>query len=154
MQAITRPLSEFTDGSVDLNDVAGGDGTLFVRNGVGIAGRGVAARVSVDDAAAFLGDIDHDSTVPGCGPVAVGCVPFVPGSPADLLVPTVVFRKTADGTAAVTVVTDSRDIDDRSVAFATPRPRRRRAGRSARRSRWSATWPPSPRPGTRFERAD
>lgn len=31
MKAVTRPLSAYTDGPVDLNDVAGADGTLFVR---------------------------------------------------------------------------------------------------------------------------
>jgi len=115
MKAITRPLSDFSDEAVDLNDVAGGDGVLFVRNGVGIAGRGVAARVPVDDAASVLGSIDHDSTVPGCGPVAVGCVPFVPGSPAELLVPHVLFRKTPDGATAVTIVTESDDAAERSI---------------------------------------
>lgn len=109
MRAITRPLSVFTDAAVDLNDVAAGDGVLFVRNGVGIAGLGEAARVPVDDAATVLGDIDHDSTVPGCGPVAIGCIPFVPGSPADLLIPQVQFHKTADGVTSVTVVGE---VDD------------------------------------------
>ncbi len=36
--------------------VAGGDGYLFVRDGVGLAGRGVAARVAVADAAEVLAD--------------------------------------------------------------------------------------------------
>ena len=40
MKAFTRPL----DHDVDLNAVARGDGFLFVRDGVGVAGRGVAAR--------------------------------------------------------------------------------------------------------------
>ena len=86
MRAVTRPLSAYADGPVDLNDIAGGDGVLFVRNAIGVAGRGVAATVPVDDAAAFLADLDHDSTVPGAGPVALGSVPFVPGSPADVVV--------------------------------------------------------------------
>ena len=43
MRAHTRLL----DHDVDLNDIAGGDGYLFVRDGVGVAGRGVAARVSL-----------------------------------------------------------------------------------------------------------
>jgi menaquinone-specific isochorismate synthase len=109
MRAITRPLSDYTEAAVDLNDIAAGDGVLFVRNGVGIAGRGEATRVPVDEAASVLGGLDHDSTVSGCGPVAVGCVPFVPGSPADLLVPQVQFRKTADGVTGVTVVGDVGD---------------------------------------------
>jgi menaquinone-specific isochorismate synthase len=109
MRAVTRPLSAYADGAVDLNDVAAGDGVLFVRNAVGIAGRGVAATVPVDDAVGFLAGLDHDSTVPGVGPVALGCVPFVPGSPADLVVPAVQFRKDAAGATTVTVVGDADD---------------------------------------------
>jgi menaquinone-specific isochorismate synthase len=104
MRAITRPLASYADGPVDLNDIAGGDGVLFVRNAVGIAGRGVAATVPVDDAARYLAELDHDSSVPGAGPVALGCVPFVPGAPADLVVPAVQFRKDATSGASVTVV--------------------------------------------------
>jgi isochorismate synthase len=107
MRAVTRPLSEYANGPVDLNDIAGGDGVLFVRNAIGVAGRGVAATVPVDDAVAFLADLDHDSTVPGVGPVALGCVPFVPGSPADVVVPAVQFRKDAAGVTTVTLVGDS-----------------------------------------------
>jgi isochorismate synthase len=107
MRAVTRPLSAYADGPVDLNDIAGGDGVLFVRNAIGVAGRGIAATVSVDDAAAFLADLDHDSTVPGAGPVALGCVPFVPGSPADVVVPAVQFRKDAAGATTVTLVGDA-----------------------------------------------
>ena len=106
MHAVTRPLSDFIDGPLDLNDVAGGDGVLFVRNAVGIAGRGVAATVPVDEAADFLGSLEHHSTVPGSGPVALGCVPFVPGLPAELVVPAVQVRKEAGGATNVTVVGD------------------------------------------------
>ncbi len=107
MRAVTRPLSAYADSTVDLNDVAGGDGVLFVRNAIGVAGRGVAATVPVDDAVAFLAGLEHDSTVPGVGPIALGCVPFVPGSPADLVIPAVQFRKDAGGTTTVTIVGDS-----------------------------------------------
>ncbi len=106
MKAITRPLSAYHDAAVDLNDIAGGDGVLFVRNAVGVAGRGVAATVPVDDAACFLAGLDHDSTVAGMGPVALGSVPFAPGGGADLVVPRVQFRKDASGTTSVTVVGD------------------------------------------------
>ena len=111
MRAVTRPLSDHTDRPVDLNDIAGGDGVLFVRNGIGVAGRSVAATVAVDDAAGFLAELDHDSTVPAAGPVALGCVPFAPGSPAELVVPAVQFRKDASGTTTVTVVGDIDDGD-------------------------------------------
>ena len=55
MQAITRPLAAFTDTPPDLNDIAADDGVLFVRGGTGLAGRGVAARVAVDEASECLG---------------------------------------------------------------------------------------------------
>ena len=119
MKSVTRPLSVYTDRTIDLNDIAGGDGVLFVRNAVGIAGRGVAATVGVDEAVAFLAGLDHHSTVAGAGPVAIGCVPFVPGSSADLVVPSVQFRKDANGATSVTVVGD---VDDRLITEAlTPR---------------------------------
>ncbi len=111
MKAVTRPLSDYVGTPVDLNDVAGGDGVLFVRNAVGIAGRGVAATVPVDQAAGFLASLEHDSTVSEAGPVALGCVPFVPGSSASLVVPSVQFRKDAAGTASVTTVGDVDDDD-------------------------------------------
>ena len=107
MRAVTRPL----DVEVDLNDIARGDGLLFVRDGVGLAGRGVAARVPVEQALAFLQRIDHDDTVgsPGCGPVAIGVVPFSPGAPADLVVPSVVVGKGPDGRRWMTTIDDAPD---------------------------------------------
>jgi isochorismate synthase len=130
MRAVTRPLSAYADGPVDLNDIAGGDGVLFVRNAIGVAGRGVAATVPVDDAVAFLADLDHDSTVPGVGPVALGCVPFVPGSPADVVVPAVQFRKDAAGVTTVTLVGDA---DEEIVRDAL----RRRDPATATAASWS-----------------
>jgi hypothetical protein len=53
MRAITRPL----DKNVDLNDVAGDDGLLFVRDGVGVASRGIARRIDVEEAKASLASI-------------------------------------------------------------------------------------------------
>ncbi len=120
MRAVTRPLSDFVDGPIDLNDVAGGDGVLFVRNAVGVAGRGVAATVGVDEAVGFLRSLEHDSAVPGVGPIALGCVPFVPGSPAELIVPAVQVRKDADAMTTVTVVGDM--ADDTVARALAPRP--------------------------------
>ena len=103
VRAVTRPLRE----PVDLNDVAGADGVLFVRNAVGFAGRGEAARVPADSAAAWLAGIDHVDHVGGTpGPIAIGAIPFLPGSPAELVVPAVVVGKDATGRAWVTTVGD------------------------------------------------
>jgi len=107
MRAVTVPL----DADLDLNDVARHDGCLFVRDGVGFAGRGVAARVAVDDAVSFLADIEHDDRVGGTnGPIALGALPFLPDAQAELLVPQVVVGKGADGRRWITTIDDA-DVD-------------------------------------------
>ena len=113
MRAVTRHL----DTSVDLNDVAGADGYLFVREGVGFAARGVAARVPLADVPAMLAAIDHHDEVGGVHPVALGCVPFEPGAPTELVIPQVTVGKAADGRRWVTTIDDA----DPSVVPA-PRP--------------------------------
>ena len=60
-----RAVTTALDVELDLNDVARGDGYLFVRDGVGFAGRGVAARVPIDEAVEFLAAIEHDDQVGG-----------------------------------------------------------------------------------------
>src|SRR4029078_1240868 len=101
-----RPMIAHTvqlESEVDLNDVARGDGYLFVREGVGFAGRGVAARVPIDEAVDFLGAIEHEDEVGDTnGPIALGALPFLPGAPATLVVPAVVVQKDARGRAWVT----------------------------------------------------
>ena len=106
MRAVTRPLAAYVDGAIDLNDVAGSDGYLFVRNAVGLAGRGAAARVPIDEAVDVLASIEHDDAagVPNTGPVALGSLPFVPGAPSELVIPRIVVRKLTDGTTTVTTV--------------------------------------------------
>ena len=105
MRAVTRHL----DLDVDLNDVAGGDGLLFVRDGVGLAGRGVAARVPWERAVETLADIEHDDTVgvTGAGPIAMGVVPFRPGAPAELIIPSVVVGKGPGGQCWLTRIDDA-----------------------------------------------
>jgi isochorismate synthase len=98
------------ESDLDLNDVARGDGYLFVRERVGFAGRGVAARVPVDEAVAFLAAIEHDDEVGETnGPIALGALPFLPGAPATLVVPAVVVGKDAGGRAWVTRVDGADD---------------------------------------------
>ena len=105
MRAVTR-IAEPDVAALDLNDVARGDGYLFVRDGVGIAGRGVAARAPADEIADLLASIDHEDAtgrdVPG--PLAIGWVPFEPGKPGELVVPAVCLRKTPDGGRFVTEI--------------------------------------------------
>ena len=113
MRAVTRPL----EGVLDLNDVAGGDGYLFVRDGVGVAGRGVAARVPYDEAPARARIDRARRTAGGAGgPVAIGVLPFLPDSPAELVIPSAVVRKCADGTAWVTVIDDAEQPVGRAPA--------------------------------------
>ncbi|MEO8362869.1 MAG: isochorismate synthase [Ilumatobacteraceae bacterium] len=108
MRAVTRPLSEFHDGDLDLNDFARGDGYLFVRDGVGCAGRGVAARVGSADATKFLRSIDHDTTVdgPGAGPLVLGCIPFDSAIRHDFVLPQVMIGKGPDGQKWLTTIDD------------------------------------------------
>lgn len=99
MRAVTTSLEV----DVDLNDVARSDGVLFVRDGVGFAGRGCAARVPVDDVVDFLARIDHEDHVGDTpGPIAIGALPFVPGAPGELAVPATVVGKDASGRRWVT----------------------------------------------------
>ena len=95
MRAVSRPV----DLTPDLTDVARGDGVLFVRDGVGVAGRGTAARLAADDAADLLAAVDHvvesDSEPgPGVGPVAVGWVPYEPGGRGEMVVPASGYERT------------------------------------------------------------
>ena len=77
-------VADDADAALDLNDVARGDGFLFVRDGVGLAGRGVAARVVDGRAAGAAGAIEHDDRdrrrADVC-PVAFGSLPFDPAQP-------------------------------------------------------------------------
>ncbi|HUF97298.1 MAG TPA: isochorismate synthase [Ilumatobacter sp.] len=103
LRAVTVPL----DTNLDLNDVARTSGCLFVRDGVGFAGRGQVARVGVDEVVDFLASIPHDDRVGGTpGPIALGSIPFLPGAAAELLVPRVVVGKGADGRRWITTIGD------------------------------------------------
>lgn len=104
MRAHTRPLADVHQGDVDLNDFAGGDGYLFVRDGVGVAGRGVAARLPLADAVRALAAIDHVDEVGGVHPLALGVVPFEAGLPCELVIPQVLVGKAADGRQWVTTI--------------------------------------------------
>ena len=104
-----RAVTTWLDDDVDLNDFAGGDGYLFVRDGLGLAGQGVAARIEADDAVRFLADMDCADHVglPGSGPVAIGVLPFRPGASAKLVVPMVTIGKATDGRRWITSIDDA-----------------------------------------------
>jgi menaquinone-specific isochorismate synthase len=107
MRAHARPLAAVHNGELDLNDIARGDGYLFVRDGVGIAGRGVAARVPIDDVPAVLAAIEHVDEVGGIHPIALGVVPFEAHLPGHLIIPRVLVGKAADGRQWVTTIDDA-----------------------------------------------
>lgn len=138
-------------GRVDLLGlVAGNEGLLFEREGVGLACRGVALRLELPggldgarglrDVAEALGAIACEDSVgrPGCGPVALGALPFQPTAPAVLVVPETVVGVDIDGTAWVTRV--------------SPRSRHRQPVLPSLADRSRRAWPPdqfslrSPRP--------
>lgn len=112
---------ELTD-PVDLNDVCRGDGFLFVRDGVGVAGRGVATEFAEDGLDGFLARLTAaagSATAPeGHGPAVLGTVPFLPGSTAAFCVPAVCITKATDGRTFVTVV-GSREEDVSDAALET-----------------------------------
>jgi menaquinone-specific isochorismate synthase len=91
---------------VDLLAFAGDDGVLFERAGAGLAGRGVALRVE----AAHVGDslaaiaVDDEVGLPGCGPVAIGALPFLADDRATMVVPRTILGRVHDGTTWLTTV--------------------------------------------------
>lgn len=107
LRAVTRRL----DGDVDLLAAAGAEGVVFERERVGLAGRGVAARVPVEAAAELLAAIEVDDEVglPGCGAVAFGALPFLRSSwpTAELVVPSVVWGRAEGGARWVTTIGDA-----------------------------------------------
>jgi len=113
MRATTRLLSEvsstFTADQIDLTAIAGSDGMLFVRNGVGFATRGIAARVASHEAKTFLANIQVDDSVnsPGSGPLLIGAIPFDSQQPHDFVLPKLLVCKSDDGRCWVTTIQDT-----------------------------------------------
>jgi menaquinone-specific isochorismate synthase len=103
------------DSEVDLLAVAGGEGVLFSHPDRGLAGFGTAATISLDLASpataaarveVALGRIEVIDEVgqPGTGPVAMGALPFAPGTEGTLVIPSVVVGQTAAGTRWMTTI--------------------------------------------------
>ena len=109
MKATSFPLAQITDREIDLNDVAGANGFLFVREGIGFAGIGISARAHATEARELLSAIENSSTdAPiGVGPIMFGSIPFDTTHDADFIMPTVTFCKTREGETWVTVIDDS-----------------------------------------------
>ena len=97
----------------DLNTVCRGDGYLFVRDGVGVAGRDALRSISESEAMTFLQSLTpsrlSDSTITDNGPILFSLVPFSPSQPAEFILPRIVFRKTQDQAPTVTLIGESED---------------------------------------------
>ena len=109
--ATTRRLDE----DVDLFAIAGESGVLWARAKTGLAGRGEALRIDVprDDpstaaksvhAALDAIVVDDEVGIPGCGPVAIGALPFDTSASASLVVPELVVGRAEDGTRWITAI--------------------------------------------------
>ena len=110
----------------DLNTVCRGDGYLFVRDGVGVAGRDALRSISESEAMTFLQSLTpsrlSDSTITDNGPILFSLVPFSPSQPAEFILPRIVFRKTQDHVPTVTLIGESEDdlTDDKlEIAITT-----------------------------------
>lgn len=108
----------------DLNNVCGGTGFLFVRDGIGFAGQGIAFTSDQYGMQQKLSTVQHcglatPSDLPHIGPIAFGTIPFLPQQPAEFIIPLATFAKREDGTHTVTLVGESsKDVNDEAVAQA------------------------------------
>lgn len=98
----------------DLNDVARGDGFLFVKNGVGHAGRGEVFRGTAEEVLQFLRVITRTAK-PGAkadvAPIAFGLIPFLSTEATEFIVPEICVTKDDLGHCSVSVITPP-DVDD------------------------------------------
>jgi menaquinone-specific isochorismate synthase len=101
----TRPLSDFVDEVPDLNDLAGDDGMLFVRDGTGFAGVASVARVPLSECAEFFvqSTIDDRVDAPGSRGVAFGWYPFT-GVGGEAIIPAICVGKHSSMSPWVTYV--------------------------------------------------
>ena len=118
----------------DLNTVCRGDGFLFVRDGVGVAGRDAIQSVTEAEAMTFLHSLTpsrlSNSSHADNGPVLFALVPFSPAEPAEFILPRIVFRKTENQEPTVTLVGETEeDLTDEkfhraiTAAITSPPPR-------------------------------
>ena len=96
------------DPSVDLNDVAGNDGYLFVRSGIGYAARGVAAYVSFSEVQETLSAIQHKNhTNLHVAPIAMGVLPFDCNSAGTFFIPQQIVGKDELGNCWLTTIDEA-----------------------------------------------
>lgn len=120
--------------ATDLLAWAGEGGLVWERDGTGLAGKGVALRVELpcgigeagaaDRVAAALAAVGSDDHVgqAGCGPVAIGALPFDRSAPAVMLVPETVVGRSRDGSAWLTTIGPEGAAVHRGALGALPQP--------------------------------
>ena len=94
----------------DLNNVCQGDGFLFVRDGVGHAGRGTYFSGNSNEVLEQLAtatSTHHPSREET--PICFGLVPFLSSEPDLFFIPSQLFSKTKNGEQLLTLVGDSED---------------------------------------------
>jgi isochorismate synthase len=109
------------DTPFDLNNVCAGDGLLFVRDGIGYAGRDVF--VSGDDISirSTLNTSHHSGhstpvDLPAVGPIAFGIIPFLPHNPSHFVIASATFAKRAEGAHTLTLIGEtSHDVDEAAI---------------------------------------
>ena len=118
LAAVTRQI----DAVPDLLDARDDEGFAWLHDGVGIVTAGVAGRVPVEHAEAALATIETDDPLgwPGTGPVAVGALPFDRAAPGELVIPSTVVGRRADGRCWVTEVGDRPARLDESASTSMP----------------------------------
>ena len=92
----------------DLNSVCRGDGFLFVRDGVGYAGRGCVAVLNESEIRTSLSSI-RSASGDRINVVAFSLIPFRPGEPAVFYIPRFVIAKHKDGSRTATLIGESAD---------------------------------------------
>jgi menaquinone-specific isochorismate synthase len=92
------------DSPVDLVAFAGAHGYVFEQEGHGLAGRGVACRIPLDDGLAGDLSVVREALAEVPGAVAVGALPFDRSEPASLVVPATLVRRDADGRQWLTTI--------------------------------------------------
>ncbi|MEY2626745.1 MAG: hypothetical protein RJB08_504 [Actinomycetota bacterium] len=95
-------LGAMLDVPVDLNDVAGGNGHLFVRDGVGVAGQGQALCVPASRVSQVLTQVDLLDSV--AHPIAIGAIPFRSEQDGDFVIPATTVEKSHDGSTRLTAI--------------------------------------------------
>jgi menaquinone-specific isochorismate synthase len=116
VRALTRLLAPGPP--IDARAIAGDAGVYFGNDDLVLAGRGRAAVLPLPNglvdpagcqaAVAWLAALESDNPVglPGTGPVAFGALPFEIDAPSALIVPSVLYGRTAEGSEWVTVIAD------------------------------------------------